>query len=175
MNRNVLIAGALLVLGASLFSGCALGYQDEVELAKAVMQSVEGSSPTDSYKSASARGVLLPDPPAGLLVWLVECDELPPPEDGTWSCTLEVTLTDFVPPGHEGSLVSGTLTSTLVITFVKGTPTTLSMSFDGEWKVAGECEGTYLLDAVLVYDFGKGEYSYVGTVQIDDYLYTFKG
>ncbi|MBN1837592.1 MAG: hypothetical protein JW820_17175 [Spirochaetales bacterium] len=175
MNRNALIAGAALLLAAALFSGCELGYQDEVELAKAVMQSVEGSSPTYSYKSTSVRGEALPTPPSGLLIVVDSIDPLPPPEDGNWTITLEATLTDFVPPGHEGSVASGTLTSTLVISFAKGTPTTLTMSFDGEMEVTGECAGTYLFEAVLTYDFATGEYSYSGTIRIDEDVYTFKG
>jgi hypothetical protein len=174
MNRKTLFAGGSLLLAvllAASFGGCQLDYQDEVELAKAVMRSVEQESPTGSYKSLSARVA----PPAGISILVGPADPSTPPPDGPWTIPLTVTFSDFVPPGHEGSSVSGQAEAVLVIDFDKGSPVDLSMSFVAELAVAGDAEGSYLFDASLHYDFSTGTYSYSGTVQIDEYVYTFKG
>jgi hypothetical protein len=173
MKAKAFLLVALAAALALLAAGCDLVHQDEVELAKAIMRSIEGSSPAESEKSIGSKAALF-NPPPGLTIFLVDFDPLSPPTDGDWIFSLQAEFDGFVPPGHEQSSVTGVVDAVLAISYIKGNPMSLTVSVDGELEVSGENAGTYVFDATLRYEFGSGEYTYSGTIQIDDYTYTFK-
>ena len=165
----LIVALAALAL---LVTGCNLPQQDDLELARALLQSLSDSSPAGDYTS-SAEAKTVPAP-GGIQITLLGVDPEYPPEDGDWTFTLSAEFDGFVPPGYGHSTVTGTVTTVLAISFVKGTATDLSLYVDGELEVAGEHAGTYLFDASLHYDMGTGDYSYSGTVTINGEVHTFK-
>jgi hypothetical protein len=170
-RATVLILTGTLAALALLATACTLPARDDVELAKTLMQSVESGSPSADYKSSGSKVA----PPPGIHVTLVSWDPLPVPATGDWGCSLSAQFTDFVPPGHERSAATGSVDARLVISFVKGSATDLSLHIDGAVEVAGENAGTYDFNATLRYDFGTRLYSYSGTVTINGETHTFKG